>query len=530
MRNLEAHGIHPQGDVHWDMPTAILYEHTLSQGLGFMAHRGPLVVDTTPYTGRSPKDKFLVVEESTKDEIWWGDVNHPMEPEVFDALYGRVTDYLSSRPNLYVQDSYAGADPAYRLPVRTITESPWHALFARNMFILPRRFTISDEIEPFMPEFSIVHAPFFQGDPERDGIRSEVFICVSFEKKILLIGGTKYAGEVKKSVFSVMNYILPKRGVMPGHCSINVGPDGSSAIFFGLSGTGKTTLSTDPERPMIGDDEHGWSDEGVFNIEGGSYAKLIHLSREDEPLIYEASRMFESILENVEVHPETRFPDYDDGTKTANIRVSYPLAHLGDHVITSGMAGHPTNLFFLSADAFGVLPPIARLTPEQGMYYFIAGYTAKVAGTERGVNEPQATFSPCFGAPFLPLPPAVYAEMLGKKIQQHPAPIWMVNTGWTGGPYGVGSRIRIKHSRAMIHAAINGELDGVEFRTDPFFGFEVPTEVPGVPTEMLDPRRTWEDKAAFDVQAKKLADMFREHIGQYEDTLTPEILAAGPQA
>ncbi|RPI26491.1 MAG: phosphoenolpyruvate carboxykinase (ATP), partial [Actinobacteria bacterium] len=376
MRDLSMHGIKPTKAVYWDLASPRLYEHSLDRGLGQLAHKGALVVDTTPYTGRSPKDKFVVREPETEDEIWWGDVNHPMEPEVFSALYQRVCDYLGDQ-ELYVQDLYAGADSDNRLAVRTITESPWHALFARTMFILPRLFGLFDEYEPFMPDFTIVHAPEFKADPQRDGTRSEVFICISFSEKILLIGGTRYAGEVKKSVFSVMNYLLPKRNVLSMHSSATVGADGDAAVIFGLSGTGKTTLATDPARGMVGDDEIGWGEEGIFNIEGGSYAKTIRLSKDDEPLIYRAANQFETILENVVINPETRRPDWEDGSKTENTRCAYPLAHL-PNAVPGGRSGHPANIVFLSADAFGVLPPIARLSREQAMFYFLSGYTAKV--------------------------------------------------------------------------------------------------------------------------------------------------------
>jgi phosphoenolpyruvate carboxykinase (ATP) len=528
MRSLTHHGITPTGDVHWDLTTPELYEHTIRRGEGELAHHGALVVDTVPYTGRSPKDKFVVREASTEDEIWWGDVNHPMEPEVFDALYHRVTEHLGAR-ELYVQDLYAGADPKNRLSVRAITESPWHSLFCRNMFILRRKFDTSEEVNTFVPDFTIVHAPTFQADPERDGTRSEVFICISFDHKILLIGGTTYAGEMKKSVFSVMNYLLPKRNVLSMHASASVGRErGDSAVIFGLSGTGKTTLATDPARLMVGDDEIGWGDAGVFNIEGGSYAKTINLSEEDEPLIHQAASQFETILENVVISPDTRRPIFTDGSKTENTRCAYPLAHLPN--AEPSMTGpHPRNIVFLSADAFGVLPPISRLTTEQAMYYFISGYTAKLAGTERGVTEPSATFSPCFGAPFLPLPPSYYANVLEGKIKQHDCRVWMINTGWTGGPYGVGSRIRIPYTRAMLNAALEGALDDVEYVTDPVFGLSIPTSVPGAPSDLLDPRATWSDTAAFDADARRLAGMFAKNFTKYADGVDDAVVASGPK-
>lgn len=529
MRSLTAHGITPTRNVHWDLPTPELYEHTLRRGEGELAHHGALVVDTVPYTGRSPKDKYVVREESTESEIWWGNVNHPMDPEVFAALYRRVCDHLGEQ-ELFVQDMYAGADPKNRLSIRAITESPWHSLFCRNMFILRRKFDISDEIEPFVPDFSIVHAPTFHADPERDGTRSEVFVCISFDHKILLIGGSTYAGEMKKSVFSMMNFLLPKRNVLSMHASASVGRErGDSAVIFGLSGTGKTTLATDPARLMVGDDEIGWGADGIFNIEGGSYAKTINLSPEDEPLIYEAASQFETILENVVVSPETRRPIFSDGSKTENTRCSYPLAHL-PNAEPSMLGPHPRNIVFLSADAFGVLPPISRLTREQAMYYFVSGYTAKLAGTERGVTEPSATFSPCFGAPFLPLPPSYYATVLAGKIEEHDCRVWMINTGWTGGPHGVGNRIRIPHTRAMLNAALEGVLDDVEYVENPVFGLSTPTAVPDVPSQLLDPRSTWSDPDAFDRQARKLAGMFVDNFASYADGVEDAVVKSGPRA
>ena len=527
MRDLSVHGITPKGEVFWDTSTPVLAEHTLDQGLGMLAHKGPIVVNTVPYTGRSPKDKFIVREAATEGDIWWGEVNHPIETEVYEALYNRVTDHLSER-NLYIQDVYAGADPQYRLAVRAITPSPWHAHFCRNMFRLPRTYEHDDSIEPFMPDFTIVHAPDFKAVPERDGTRSEVFIIISFEHKVLLIGGTTYMGEMKKSVFSVMNYLLPKAGVLSMHASANVGPAGDSAVIFGLSGTGKTTLATDTTRGMIGDDEIGWGVDGVFNIEGGSYAKVIRLSPEDEPLIYEAANQFETLLENVVINTNSRVPEWEDGTHTENTRCSYPLVHI-PNVIKSGVGGHPSNIVFLSADAFGVLPPIARLSKEQAMYYFVSGYTAKLAGTERGVVDPEATFSPCFGAPFLPLPPSYYAGVLAEKIDEFDPGLWMINTGWTHGPHGVGYRIRIPHTRAMLNSALAGELDEVEYATDPVFGLEVPMEIPGVPTELLVPRQTWDDKEAFDNQASKLAAMFRKNFEKYSAGVSQAVVDSGPK-
>jgi phosphoenolpyruvate carboxykinase (ATP) len=522
------HGISPEAEVYWDLATPVLVEHTLRRGEGTLAHKGPLVVDTVPYTGRSPKDKFIVREESTEADIWWGEVNHPIENDVYEALYDRVTEHLGQK-DIYVQDLYAAADPQYSLAVRAITESPWHAHFCRNMFRLPRTFEHDDTVEPFMPDFTIVHAPNFKAVPERDGTRSEVFIIISFVHKVLLIGGTSYMGEMKKSVFSVMNYLLPKAGVLSMHASANVGSAGDSAVIFGLSGTGKTTLATDPTRDMIGDDEIGWGVGGIFNIEGGSYAKVISLSPEDEPLIFEAANSFETLLENVALNPDSRAVEWDDGSKTENTRCSYPLTHL-PNVVVSGVAPDPKNIVFLSADAFGVLPPISRLSREQAMYYFMSGYTAKLAGTERGVTEPDATFSPCFGAPFLPLPPSYYADVLKDKIDEFGPGLWMINTGWTAGPHGVGYRIRIPHTRAMLNSALAGDLDDVGFVTDPVFGLSVPSEIPGVPSELLLPRGTWKDADAYDAQATKLAGMFRKNFEQYAAGVDQAVIDAGPRA
>ncbi len=527
MRELEALGIRPQKRVLTDASTPVLVEETLAKGLGQLAHKGPLVVDTTPYTGRSPRDKFIVKEPPYDEEIWWGEVNHPFEPEAFEALKERLAEHLS-RQDLYVQHLYAGFDPAHHLGVRVITESPWHALFARNLFILPRVFFSGDVIEPFTAGFTILHAPSFKAVPDRDGTRSEVFVILSFRHRLILIGGTGYAGEMKKAIFSALNYLMPKAGVLSMHCSANVGENGDTALFFGLSGTGKTTLSADPNRRLIGDDEHGWGDQGVFNFEGGSYAKVIRLSKDKEPMIWEATNQFETILENVVLNPETRRVEWDDASKTENTRSAYPLAHIKNRE-PSGRGGHPKNIFFLSADAFGVLPPIARLTPEQAMFYFLSGYTAKVAGTERGITEPVATFSACFGAPFLPLPPATYATLLGERIRRHRPQVWLVNTGWTGGPYGTGHRIPLEYTRAMLTAALSGALEAVPYREDPIFGLAVPTQVPGVPAELLDPRSTWPDPDAYDRAARKLAAMFQENLKSFEGTVPAEVRAAGPK-
>jgi phosphoenolpyruvate carboxykinase (ATP) len=486
-----------------------------------LTDRGAFVAVTSPHTGRSPKDKFVVDEPGSSQDIWW-DENARIDPESFARLHQDVKAYLSDQV-VYVQDLFGGAHASYRLPVRFISTNAWHSHFVRNMFIVPQPGQLAD----FNPDFTVLHAPEFQADPARHGTRSVTFIVVNFAEKIVLIGGTRYAGEMKKSIFTVLNYLLPAQDVLPMHCSANIGPRGGTAIFFGLSGTGKTTLSADPERHLIGDDEHGWSETGVFNFEGGCYAKVIRLSAEGEPEIYHATHMFGTVLENVVLDPATRVPDLDDDSITENTRASYPISFVPNHV-ASGMGEHPENIVFLTADAFGVLPPISRLTAEQAMYHFLSGYTAKVAGTERGVTEPTATFSSCFGAPFLPRHPGVYAEMLGKKIQRHRARVWLVNTGWTGGPYGVGSRMKLSYTRAMVRAALAGQLTDVEYLTDPNFGFDVPTSVPDVPSDVLQPRETWSDPAAYDTQAGKLAGMFRENFAAFADQVSDEIRNAGP--
>ena len=510
--------------VLWNLSEPRLVEEAIGRGLGRIARGGPLVVDTTPYTGRSPQDKFVVREPGVEEQVAWGPVNQPIAPEVFDALYDRVAEHLSGR-DLFVQDLRGGADPAHRLPVRVVSENPWATLFARNMLI---RLDSADELAAPEPQFHIVHAPTFKADPERDGTRSEVFVMLNFARRIVLIGGTKYAGEIKKSVFTILNHLLPLNGVLSMHCSANVGADGDVALFFGLSGTGKTTLSADPQRRLIGDDEHGWSDDGVFNFEGGCYAKVIRLRQEHEPEIFATTRMFGTVLENVVMDDESRQLDLEDDAKTENTRAAYPITHL-PNIIESGRAGHPRNIVFLTADAFGVLPPISYLTPEQAMYYFLSGYTAKVAGTERGITEPKATFSACFGEPFLPLHPSVYAEMLGEKIRRHRPKVWLVNTGWTAGPYGTGHRIAIPHTRAMVAALLEGRISEESLQPDPIFGVFVPGEVPGVPSELLTPRSTWSDPDAYDRQARKLAGMFHDNFERYAGACSVEVKAAAPK-
>jgi phosphoenolpyruvate carboxykinase (ATP) len=523
---LEHHGLRDLRRVFWNLPPAHLYEHALNRAEAQLSAQGTLVALTGSHTGRSPNDKFTVREPGSEGEIWWGKANRPLEQEHFDRLHARIGDYLAGR-DVYVFQGYAGADDQYRLPVRVITEYAWHNLFAQNMFL---RESDGAALAGFAPGFTVIDAPGCLAEPETDGTRSSTFIVLDFARRLVLIGGTQYGGEIKKSIFSVMNYMLPRQGVFPMHCSCNYGRDRDDvALFFGLSGTGKTTLSADAERTLIGDDEHGWSDRGVFNVEGGCYAKVIRLSKKGEPEIWAASHRFGTILENVVVSPETREVDFESSALTENTRSSYPL-HLLDNVDLGGQAGQPKNVIFLTCDAFGVLPPISLLSPAQAMYHFLSGYTAKVAGTERGITEPSVTFSTCFGSPFLPLHPSVYATLLGERLERHRAQVWMVNTGWTGGPYGTGSRIRLDHTRRMVRAALGGELAGVPTRTDPVFGVEVPEHVEGVPDELLDPRRTWADPAAYDAQAGKLADMFVKNFAQFEAEVTPAVVEAGPRA
>lgn len=521
---LDKHAIQTTGEEYWNLPPAELVEQAVIRGEGQLVAGGPFNAITAPHTGRSPNDRFVVREPGSdaEQQVWWGNVNVPFEPARYDALRAEVVEYLGDK-DLFVRDMWAGADPDYRLAVRVITPSAWHNLFAYNMFRRPE----AGEEEGMDPGFTVIHAPEFEADPERHGTRTGTFIILNFGRREVLIGGTRYAGEIKKSIFSVLNYFLPQQGVLSMHCSANVGPEGDTALFFGLSGTGKTTLSADPQRGLIGDDEHGWSDNGVFNFEGGCYAKVIRLSAEGEPEIYATTQMFGTVLENVKVD-EDREIDLDSEEITENTRASYPLEYIPNFV-PEAMAGHPKNIVFLAADAYGVLPPISRLTPEQAMFHFLSGYTAKLAGTERGVTEPKATFSACFGAPFLALHPSVYADMLGKKIETHGAKVWLVNTGWTGGPYGVGRRMNLAHTRAMVRAALAGELDAVETEADPFFGLHIPVEVPGVPSEVLRPRDTWEDRDAYDAQARKLAGMFRENFERFADQVSPAVREAGPQ-
>jgi phosphoenolpyruvate carboxykinase (ATP) len=518
-----APGLAAPDTVYRNLVAPALYELALRNDEGTVVHGGAFAAITTPHTGRSPNDKFVVREPGSESDVWWGKVNQEMSQDHWRALYDYTVQYLGGFDALHVQDLFGGADPKVRIPVRFVTPNAWHANFVRNMFIRPA----VEELVDFTPQFTVLHAPELKADPALHGTNSSTFVVVNFAERTVLIGGTRYAGEMKKSIFTILNYLYPKQGILSMHCSANVGEDGDVAIFFGLSGTGKTTLSADPTRGLIGDDEHGWSDDGVYNFEGGCYAKVIRLSRDGEPEIYATTERFGTILENVVVDPDSRMVDLDDDSITENTRASYPIDYIPNFV-ASGRAGHPDNVVFLTADAFGVLPPISRLTAAQAMYHFLSGYTAKVAGTERGVTEPQATFSACFGAPFLPLPPGVYAEMLGERIRHHQVKVWLVNTGWTGGPHGVGTRMELSHTRAMIRAALSGRLDDVTTQAHPVFGVQVPSAVPDVPASVLDPRGTWADGAAYDAQAGKLARMFQDNFGKFAEQVSDEVRAAGP--
>jgi phosphoenolpyruvate carboxykinase (ATP) len=522
-KELKEMGIANIAQVFHNLAAPGLYEHAIRRGEAMLAHLGPLVVRTGHHTARAANDKFIVKEASSQDKVWWGKANKSYTEESFDFLYRKCLAYIQGR-DLYVQDVFAGADEQYRMPVRVINLDAWHNLFARNMFIRPS----DEQLKSFKTEFTILHLPHFHANPGFDNTYSEAFIILHLGKKLVIIGGTHYAGEIKKSVFTTMNFILPQADVLSMHCSANVGKDGDTALFFGLSGTGKTTLSADPERRLIGDDEHGWSDNGVFNFEGGCYAKVIGLSEEAEPDIFETTRKFGTILENVAIDFETRRIDLNDDSLTENTRAAYPITHI-DSAIREGVGDHPKNVIFLTTDAFGIMPPIARLNPKQAMYHFISGYTSKIGGTEKGLGkEPKATFSACFGAPFMVLHPYAYASLLAKKIEQFNVNIWLVNTGWSGGPYGVGERMKIAHSRAVVKAALAGDLDSVEYNKDPIFGFEVPRHCPGVPEEILNPRNTWKSPDEYDTQAKMLAKLFNDNFKDYADEVPLEILEQNP--
>jgi len=522
--SLSNYGFRNLHNVYWNLPAESLYEEIIFRSEGAISHLGPVVVDTGKHTARAANDKFVVKESSSEEHIWWGEYNRPFNLDKFNAVFQRLQGYLQGR-DLFVRDSYAGADPNYRLPVRIITEHAWHSLFVRNMLIEPET---NDELRCFVPDFTVIAVPSFRGLPEIDGTLSPTFILLNFDQRVCLIGGSGYGGEIKKAVFTVLNYLLPKNGVLSMHCSANVGKDSDVALFFGLSGTGKTTLSADPRRRLIGDDEHGWSNEGVFNFEGGCYAKVIALSPTAEPQIYACTRKFGTILENVVYDRVTRQLDLDDESLTENTRAAYPL-HYIDNSVPEKMAGHPRNIIMLTCDASGVMPPIARLTPEQAMYHFISGYTSKVAGTEIDLGkEPEQTFSACFGAPFMVHHPYKYAEMLKNKMLKHNTQCWLVNTGWTGGPYGIGKRMSIHYTRTLLDDALSGALMDVKYRVDPFFGFEVPTSCEGVPAKVLQPKDTWEDPHAYEEKYIQLASLFIENFKKFQDGCPPEIINAGP--
>ncbi|WP_119071881.1 phosphoenolpyruvate carboxykinase (ATP) [Aggregatilinea lenta] len=521
---LDRHGLTNLKTAYWNLPTATLYEEIIARGEGSLSHLGPIVLASGKHTARSAQDKYIVREPSTEDKIWWGEQNRPVSPETFDSLYSRIQDYVQGR-ELFVQDCYVGADPDYRLPVRVISEYAWHGLFARNMFLLPDS---EEAYRSHVPDFTVVAVPGFKADPERDGLRSSTFIMLNFAKRMCIIGDTGYSGEIKKSVFTLMNFLLPLQNVMTMHCAANIGQDGGSALFFGLSGTGKTTLSADPSRGLIGDDEHGWSENGVFNFEGGCYAKVIRLSLTAEPEIYAATRRFGTILENVAYDPVTRRVNLDDASITENTRASYPLDYIAN-AVDEKRGGHPKDIVLLTCDAQGVLPPIARLSTDQTLYHFISGYTSKVGGTEVGLGkEPQITFSTCFGAPFMVHHPSTYAALLKDKLERHGATCWLLNTGWVGGPFGVGHRISIQHTRALLNAALDGLLDAVEYYEDPIFGFEVPKFAPGVPEDVLYPAQAWASQDTYWQKYRELAARFAENFAKFEDACSPEVRAAGP--
>jgi phosphoenolpyruvate carboxykinase (ATP) len=522
---LQNHGLTNLHRAYWNLSSASLYEEIVFRGEGRISHLGPVAVTTGKHTARAAADKFVVREQSTENHIWWGDYNRPFSPEQFSALLTRMQGFLQGR-DLFVQDCYAGADPDFRMPIRIITEKAWHSLFARNLFM---KIHGTEELMRHVPEFTVICAPSFQGSPIIDGSRTETFIIINFTQRLAIIGGSSYGGEIKKTIFTVLNFLLPLEGVLPMHCSANVGNDGDVALFFGLSGTGKTTLSADPSRHLIGDDEHGWSENGVFNFEDGCYAKVIRLSAEAEPQIYACTRRFGAIMENVPIDPQTRRFDLNDDTLTENTRCAYPLDYIDNHW-PSKMAGHPRNVILLTCDASGVMPPIARLTPDQAIYHFISGYTSKIAGTEIGLGaEPEITFSTCFGGPFMVHRPYAYAEMLKARLLKTGAACWLVNTGWTGGPFGIGKRISIRHTRALLDAALTGKLHDVAFEADPVFGFDVPTECPGVPSRILNPANTWSSRADYDHKYRALAARFIENFKLMADGCPDDVVKSGPR-
>lgn len=521
---LDNHGLAKVATAHWNLSAAPLFEHAMRRSEGQLTKHGAFIALTGEHTGRSPNDRFVVDEATTRDDIWWGDVNRAISEDHFEGILAKMLAHLDGK-EVFVQNCYAGADPDNRLKVRVVTENAWHNLFARNMFIQPA----ADDLDGFEPEFTVLQAPSLTADPDADGTTSGTFIIVNLAKRMILVGGSAYAGEIKKSIFSIMNYLMPARGILPMHCSANIGPAGDSAIFFGLSGTGKTTLSADSARTLIGDDEHGWGENGVFNFEGGCYAKTVNLTHEAEPEIFDLCHTFGSIIENVMMDPETRELDFFDTTLTENGRVSYDISMV-PNASETGRGGHPQNIVMLTCDAFGVLPPISQLTPDQAMYHFLSGYTAKVAGTERGLKEPAATFSTCFGAPFMPRHPTVYAQLLGEKMAKHGAKCWLVNTGWSGGGYGVGERMKIAYTRAMLNAALDGRLGQVEVSPDPNFGVLVPQACPDVPGEVLNPRNTWSDGGAYDTQARDLTQRFESNFKQFEEHVGDAVKAAAIRA
>ncbi len=522
--SLESIGLKNIANAFWNLTPSELIEDSILSGQGVLTDTGALAIETGEFTGRSPQDRFIVCDSKTEDAVWWGDINKKFDADKFDALYKRMKAYLTNK-DVYVRDAYACADDSHRLNLRVVTELPWSNQFAYNMFLRPTE----EEIQNFEPEWHVVCAPLFMAEPELDGTRQHNYAIINFTDKMIIIGGTGYTGEIKKGIFSVLNFVLPhERDVLSMHCSANVGKDGDTAVFFGLSGTGKTTLSSDPDRRLIGDDEHGWSENGVFNFEGGCYAKTIDLSQEKEPQIWDAIK-YGAILENIGFKNGSSTPDYEDCTITQNTRVSYPIHHI-DNIMVPSKGGMPKNIFFLTADAFGVLPPLSKLTPGQAMYHFISGYTAKVAGTEAGIDEPQTAFSACFGAPFLPLHPTKYAEMLGKKMEENNVQVWLINTGWSGGEYGVGERISLKYTRAMITSALEGKLDNVNFVNHEIFGLAMPEECQNVPSDILNPKNTWADKAAYDAKANNLANEFVKNFAQFESDANEEIMAAAPKA
>ena len=519
--DLSQHGLEPSGNVHWNMDPEELHQMAVDLNEAKLTSDSVLLAVTGERTGRSPNDRFIVDEAGMAEEVWWGEVNRPTAPAVFDRLLVKVQEHLNSVENVFVKDAFCGADKDYRMPVRLVTEKAWHAAFMHNMFVR----ATEEEIASHIPEFTILHVPEMKSSMS-DGVNSDVFVIIALDRGMVIIGGTHYAGEIKKAIFTIMNHILPSKGLLPMHCSANTDGE-NAALFFGLSGTGKTTLSADSNRALVGDDEHGWSDNGVFNFEGGCYAKLIRLSEEDEPAIYATTKMPGSILENVVLNADGS-PDFDNGSLTQNTRGSYPIEFIENRTPDS-MAGNPNNVVFLTCDAFGVLPPLSRLTPEQAAYHFMSGYTAKVAGTEMGVTEPQATFSTCFGAPFMPRHPSIYADLLSKKIRENDAKCWLINTGWIAGGADASSRIKISWTRNLLNAAINGNLDNVVFVKDERFGFEIPTTCEGVPDRILQPRETWDDETRYDNVANLLAQMFIENFQQYADGCSEEVIAAGPK-